>query len=219
MGPDAAATNAREHWNAVHRQRDATELSWYTTKPASSLAMFEHVAPAVTAAVLDIGGGVSHLADVLIARGHRDVTVLDISADALAVSRGRVGDDTGVHWVEADVLTWRPPRRYDVWHDRALFHFLTDPGDRARYRDVMRRAVAPGGLVIIGTFGPDGPTTCSGLPVVRYDADALAAEFADTLTVIAHAADDHMTPGGVRQRFTWIAAANKAPDRSRPHSR
>lgn len=208
---DESAINRRQHWDAVHKGRCPDELSWYTLNPAGSLAMIDRLAPPISAAILDIGGGVSHLADEMLVRGHTDVSVLDISADALAVSRQRImadrrneGAGKRVRWIDTDVLSWKPSRHYDVWHDRALFHFLNEPADRARYRDVLRRALAPAGHAIIGTFAPGGPEACSGLPVARYDVEALTDEFRDTLTVVDHGADEHLTPAGARQPFTWI---------------
>jgi trans-aconitate methyltransferase len=206
----AAAAPARRHWDDAHRLRPPTQCSWYTVRPAISLELFDELGVGIGEAILDVGGGASTLADALLARGHTDLTVLDVSPVALAIARDRLGADSRIRWIESDLLDWTPPRRYAIWHDRALFHFLTELGDRARYRDTLRQALAPGGGVVIGAFAADGPTSCSGLPVVRYTADALAAELGDNLRVVATRREEHTTPAGVIQPFTWVAARRTA---------
>jgi hypothetical protein len=154
--------------------------------------------------VIDVGGGVSRLVDSLRAHDFEDVTVLDIAGDALAEVKTRLGDGhTGVRLVEHDVLSWKPDRDYDVWHDRALFHFLVEAVDRTRYVDVTERTIRGGGVLILGTFAEDGPTHCSGLPVARYAAHDLATTF-DRFSLVWDERDDHVTPGGVVQPFTWV---------------
>jgi SAM-dependent methyltransferase len=156
-------------------------------------------------AVLDVGGGASTLAGHLVAAGYDDVTVLDVSSVALEEARARLGDPPAVTWIHHDLLSWAPPRRWDVWHDRAVLHFLVDDGDRTRYAALVRRAVRPGGAVVIGTFAEDGPTRCSGLPVRRYTAADLAAVLGD-IEVVATRREMHATPAGTVQPFTWLAA-------------
>jgi 2-polyprenyl-3-methyl-5-hydroxy-6-metoxy-1,4-benzoquinol methylase len=154
--------------------------------------------------VVDVGGGASLLVDRLLEQGVTDVTVVDIAAWALQVSRDRLGPaGASVRWLVRDVVTWRPERTFDVWHDRAVFHFLVDPADRAAYRRTMYAALAPTGSVVIGTFADDGPSHCSGLPVACYSPEQLAAEFPD-LRVVGTQREEHHTPTGGVQPFTWL---------------
>jgi len=155
------------------------------------------------ASVVDVGGGASSLVDVLVERGFR-VTVLDVADAALEVSRQRLGDAaSAVNWQTADITQWQPDQRYDVWHDRAVFHFLTDPKDRARYLDALKAGLQPSGAAIFATFAEDGPERCSGLPVQRYSANELAAELGSGFTLVHHARETHHTPWGSDQSFTW----------------
>jgi trans-aconitate methyltransferase len=175
-----------------------------------SLRLVEQLPIQREAAIVDIGAGDSTLVDALLARGHQDLTVLDVAPQALDRARSRLivaGQLMGtaiVRWEVADVLTWRTARRYRLWHDRAVFHFLTEAADRVTYRDLAASAVAPGGFLIVATFALDGPTRCSGLPVARYGPAELADAFAPHFT--AHLADDerHHTPWGAEQHFTWL---------------
>jgi hypothetical protein len=199
-------TTPSDHWRGVYATRPSTELSWYERDPAVSVRLIETFAPPPPrcAAVIDIGGGASRLVDSLRARDFEDVTVLDVAGEALAGVRARLGDAPGsVRLVEHDVLSWKPDRDYDVWHDRALFHFLVEPADRKRYVDVTERTIRAGGVLILGTFAEDGPDHCSGLPVARYAAHDLAAIF-EKFSLVWDERDDHVTPGGVVQPFTWV---------------
>ena len=164
------------HWQNVYQTKGERDVSWFQESPAISLDLIRASGIGGDATIVDIGGGTSRLVDALIAEGFKSITVLDLSDKALATSRARLGA-SGAHvgWVAADVTTWQPVQTYDLWHDRAAFHFLTEPGDQAAYADCVRKAVRPGGHVIIGTFAPDGPERCSGLPVVRHDAGSLGA--------------------------------------------
>jgi trans-aconitate methyltransferase len=154
--------------------------------------------------IIDIGGGASVLADELLDAGFADVSVLDIAGQGLTASKSRLGDHAReVHWIVSDVLTWTPPRTYGLWHDRAVFHFLTEPEDRAKYRSVLQRAVRPGGAVIMATFAPEGPERCSGLPVQRWSAEGLAAELGAEFELVQSAREEHETPMGAVQAFTW----------------
>jgi SAM-dependent methyltransferase len=155
--------------------------------------------------VLDVGGGASLLADNLVRRGFSDVTVLDISGYALDASRRRMGTGANVTFVQADLLAWRPSRSYDLWHDRAAFHFLVADEDRETYVRTLREAVAPGGLVILATFAPDGPPTCSGRPVLRYSIDGLTTILGETFDRLESLREEHITPGGSIQPFSWVA--------------
>lgn len=193
------------HWDDRYRTAGADQVSWYAPAATVSLELVDALGVGPDTAVIDIGGGASHLVDHLVARGFGDVTVLDVSAEALDVAAARVGAGTAT-WVRTDLLTWVPERRYGLWHDRAVLHFLTEPTDRARYRSILEASVVPGGAVIVATFAPDGPETCSGLPVVRYDPAGLAAVLGERFEVTADRREDHVTPAGGIQPFTWIAA-------------
>jgi SAM-dependent methyltransferase len=177
-GENPAAVNPGSHWDSVYRSKRPDQVSWYRPHLETSLRLIERAAPGRGARILDVGGGESTLVDDLLARGYRHVSVLDVSSAALEVARERLGADADkVTWLCGDVTTCAFTRQYDVWHDRAVFHFLTRPGDRTAYVRQVARAVKPGGHVIVATFGPAGPAQCSGLEVVRYDADALHDEF------------------------------------------
>lgn len=197
--------HAKEHWEKVYASRAASELSWFQPHAERSLAHIRAAGVSPSARIIDVGGGASTLVDDLLDAGYGDITVLDLSANALAVARARLGSRAeGVCWLEADVLTAEfPEHRYDVWHDRAVFHFLTAASDRRTYVRQVLRAVRPGGLVIVATFATDGPSQCSGLDVVRYDADGLHAEFGAPFTLLAHTAEAHQTPAGRVQQFIY----------------
>jgi SAM-dependent methyltransferase len=180
-------------------------VSWYQPVPVVSLELIDTLEVRRDAAVLDVGGGGSHLADELVARGFTDLTVVDLSEAALDATRGRLPADAPVRCVQVDVLEWTPDRRFELWHDRAVFHFLVDERDRRRYLGAVRDALSPGGAVVVGTFAPDGPPTCSGLPVDRYSPDELAAELGEPFEVVAVRREEHVTPRGVVQPFTWVA--------------
>jgi 2-polyprenyl-3-methyl-5-hydroxy-6-metoxy-1,4-benzoquinol methylase len=180
-------------------------VSWYEREPETSLRLIESTASGTDLEVIDVGGGASLLVERLLARGFSDVTVLDVSQHVLDEVRSRLGERAPrVQLVCADVLAWVPRRRYDIWHDRALLHFLTDPAERDRYVEVVEQAVRDHGTLVVGTFADDGPTECSGLPVVRYSADELASLFSGSFVLVAHERDEHVTPGGVVQPLTWV---------------
>jgi trans-aconitate methyltransferase len=156
------------------------------------------------AGIIDIGGGASVLVDELLAAGFRDVTVLDIAAPALAISQARLGAlARDVNWITADVLSWRAPRSFALWHDRAVFHFLTGESERAAYRAVLENALQPGGHAVFATFAPDGPERCSGLPVQRWSPEALASQLGAGFQLMQSAREQHATPGGAIQNFIW----------------
>jgi SAM-dependent methyltransferase len=193
-----------EHWDERYRSVGSTAVSWYEATPTVSLALLDRLGVTAVESVIDVGGGASVFVDHLLARGHRDVAVLDLSKVALDEARTRLGDADSVSWIEADLLNWDPPRRWDVWHDRAVLHFLVDDDDRATYVEVMRRAVAPDGSFVIGTFAEDGPTECSSLPVRRQSADELIGLLGD-VEVVERRRHKHHTPGGADQSFNWVA--------------
>lgn len=195
----------REHWEGVYSSRPETGLSWFQEHSELSLGLIRRTGVGLDGAIIDVGGGASRLVDDLVAEGHSDLTVLDVSASALALARERLGSKAAaVSWVEADITTVElPEHRFDLWHDRAVFHFLTDPGDRDRYVRLVRRSVKQSGHVIVATFGPDGPLRCSGLPVVRYSPDQLHDEFGPAFRLVEHASETHRTPFGTEQRFIY----------------
>ena len=197
--------DARQHWEQVYRTKQPNEVSWYAPHLETSLRLIEGAAPSRDAAIVDVGGGEATLVDDLLDRGYRHLSILDVSATALDVARARLGERAGaVDWLRGDVATFPFPRcHFDVWHDRAVFHFLTDPKDRAAYVGQVARAVKPGGHVIVATFGPEGPTKCSGLDVVRYGPDALHDEFGPSFRVLEHLTEMHQTPTGATQQFTY----------------
>jgi hypothetical protein len=156
------------------------------------------------ASIIDIGGGESRLVDRLLDAGYSDVTVLDLSANAIAATKKRVGSlAERAQWIVADITEWRPQRNYRLWHDRAVLHFLTEPADRAAYVSALRAATAPGSCVVISTFALDGPEKCSGLPVVRYSAETLADELGGDFRLVDTQREDHETPWGTVQRFQF----------------
>ena len=194
------------HWDDRYRTIGGEAVSWYEAEPRLSLDLLELVGAGPERSVIDVGGGASFLTQALQRRGFGDLAVLDVSSEALDAARTRVDRPEGVTWVHADVLTWSPTRRWAVWHDRAVFHFLTEPDERAAYRDQLRRAVEPGGSVIIATFAEGGPPTCSGLQVRRYRPDQLVTELGTGFTELGQGTMDHLTPKGTIQPFTWVAA-------------
>lgn len=195
----------KQHWETVHQAKAPTEVSWYQEHAARSMDFIRRTGVAKAGRIIDVGGGVSTLVDDLLAAGYTDVTVLDISAAALDVARSRLGAAAArVTWIEADVLhADLQAAYYELWHDRAVFHFLTDPADRDRYVDCAHRAVKPGGHVIVATFASDGPTQCSGLEVVRYDPESLHDAFGDEFRLVESAEETHVTPAGREQHFVY----------------
>ena len=200
------------HWDEVYGSRGETGVSWFQPRPAVSLELVEVLGIPRDAAVIDVGGGASSLVDQLVGQGYCDVSLLDVSRAALEATRQRLDDDTRITLLEEDVLTWQPQRRFDLWHDRAAFHFLVDDDDRDKYLATLRSVLQPGGAVIIATFASDGPEFCSGLRVSRYSADSLESVLGSPFVVVATRREEHTTPGGAVQPFTWVAARATAPD-------
>lgn len=203
---------AKTHWEEVYAQRTPDSVSWFQPHAEHSLELIAHAGLARDAAIIDVGGGASTLVDDLLARGYHDLTVLDLSAAALAVAQARLGDDARqVSWVEADITAVDlPSQRYDLWHDRAVFHFLTDAAQRHAYVERVLQSVKPGGHVIVATFAEDGPDRCSGLPVMRYGAETLHAEFGAPFELLEHSRETHHTPGGVVQQFVYCYCRRSA---------
>jgi trans-aconitate methyltransferase len=196
--------SAAEHWDRTYLAGETTR-SWFQAEPLASLRVLDAVGVASTASVIDVGGGTSRLVDALVARGHTDLAVLDVSEEAVDVARKRLGGCVGVQWLVEDVLVWAPRRRWDVWHDRAVLHFFTTPGERERYLRALARATTEGSVAVVATFAPDGPRSCSGLPVARYDAAQLADLLGRDWTQVMEDREDHVTPDGSKQPFTWAA--------------
>jgi rhodanese-related sulfurtransferase/SAM-dependent methyltransferase len=208
----ARATARRRHWDRRYADAGATRVSWYQPEPAMSLALVDRLRVPKAAPVIDVGGGASLLVDELLARGYLDLSVLDVSSTALEIAHKRLGHAAPVLWICEDIMTWQPERRYALWHDRAVFHFLTDRAEKVRYMNVMRQALGPGGALVMATFAADGPERCSGLPVARYDASDLEL-LLDGFTVVESSREEHLTPGGAVQPFTWIAAKRRPVER------
>jgi SAM-dependent methyltransferase len=195
----------KSYWEEIYRNKRPTQVSWYQPHALRSLDLIRRVSPPPNGAIIDVGAGASTLIDDLLDAGYHDLTVLDLSGTALAEARTRLGTRAdGVRWIEADILNARLPEAgYSVWHDRAVFHFLTAPADRARYTAQVRGAVRAGGFVLVASFADDGPTRCSGLQVERYSPEALHAEFGAPFRLLASEREEHMTPKGVRQAFIY----------------
>ena len=195
---------SRSHWEDVYATKAETAVSWYQRHPVRSLQMIATAAPDRTVPVIDIGGGASTLVDDLLAEGFGDITVLDVAEAALAKSRARLGAAAGkVSWIVADITQWTPPRHYRVWHDRAVFHFLTDSAGQNAYVAALEAATEPGATAIMATFALDGPEKCSGLPVQRYSPQTLAARLGRSFRLIDEAREAHRTPGGSEQHFSY----------------
>ena len=196
---------SRKHWENVYSTKPADAVSWYQEHASCSLELIRNTGIPLDASIIDVGGGASTLADDLVAAGYSDVSVLDLSGAALAAARNRLGRNSGkVTWIEADITRVElPAHKYGVWHDRAVFHFLTGAMDRAAYVDAVLRLVRPGGHVIVATFAEDGPLQCSGLPVMRYSADGLHAEFGEPFMLLEHRKEAHRTPWGTVQQFVY----------------
>lgn len=196
---------SKNHWETVYGTKAPAEVSWFQEHAELSLKLIQDAHIHTTAAIIDVGGGASVFVDDLLAHGYEHVTVLDISGAALVTARARLGDRADkVRWLESDILGAELPHHgYDVWHDRAVFHFLTSPEERQAYVETVLRAVKPGGLVLVATFAEDGPTECSGLPVMRYSADELHDEFGEPFLLMGHEKESHTTPAGKVQQFVY----------------
>jgi trans-aconitate methyltransferase len=192
------------HWESVYSSKSVDEVSWHQAVPAPSLELAEAAGVGESTAVIDVGGGTARFVDCLLDLGLRDLTVLDLSSQALATAKARLGARASeVRWITADITRWAPDRQYDLWHDRAVFHFLTEAEDRAAYVACLTRALAPGGHAIIATFAPDGPDRCSGLPVVRYSPESLAQTLGTDFRLIIAQPHRHATPSGASQSFQF----------------
>ena len=196
---------ASDHWENVYRSKNFDAVSWYAPHLGESLRLIEQLCPDKTAAIVDIGGGESSLVDDLLQRHYLDVSVLDISGTAIEFTKRRLGaKSTQVSWHVGDITQYDfGAKKFDLWHDRAVFHFLIDPAARQSYVELVRRSVKPGGYVLIATFGPSGPLQCSGLNVVRYDEQGLHHEFGDGFKLLGSELEQHHTPMGTDQQFLY----------------
>jgi len=192
------------HWEKDYVNKAADTVSWFQPSPKPSLEALERITPNHASGFVDVGGGASNLVDALLERDWRDLTVLDIAQPALDVARARLrgrGDD--VRWIATDIATWRPQRTYAIWHDRAVFHFLTEAADRRGYKAALEQGLAVGGHLILATFAIGGPERCSGLPILQYDAETLSSELGSAFSLLESWREDHVTPGGGVQAFNW----------------
>jgi len=196
---------SKQHWEKVYETKSADAVSWFQPHAESSLGFIHATGVGKDAAIIDVGGGASTLVDDLVAEGYGDLTVLDLSAAALGAARQRLGaQQDKVSWIEADIIEVElPENRYDVWHDRAVFHFLTSAEEREAYVRRVFQSVKPGGHVIVATFAEDGPEKCSGLPVRRYSPDGLHDEFGEAFALLKHQKEEHRTPSGSVQQFVY----------------
>jgi SAM-dependent methyltransferase len=197
--------NRKTHWERIHTEKEPQDLTWHQESPTVAVQLLESAGATLQSPVIDVGGGTARFVDHLVTSGYEDVTVLDVSSVALDYSRKRLGRASErVQWIVADVLDAEFPQTYEIWHDRAVFHFLTDPGERRRYANKLYDALTLGGHAIIATFAEDGPERCSGLPCVRYSPKALHAELgADKFRLVDSARETHTTPRGQEQRFQY----------------
>ena len=201
----------QSHWENVYTTKGENEVSWYQQSPAPSFELIMQAGATHASAIIDIGGGASRLVDHLVDHGFEDITVLDLSAAALEAARRRLESRADrVHWVVADATAWEPVKAYDIWHDRAAFHFLTDENDRAAYIARLARGVKAGGHAIIGTFALDGPEKCSGLPVARYDSASLTLALGSEFRLVDTRRHEHATPWGSRQMFQFSVFRREA---------
>jgi SAM-dependent methyltransferase len=197
-------SSRQAHWDNVYTSRGEKDVGWYQDRATPSLELIALTGLSGDAEIIDIGGGASRLVDDLLLANFGRLTVLDLSAAALDTARQRLGESAAsVKWVVADVTTWEPSQTYALWHDRAAFHFITERADQSAYIERLKRAVKPAGFAIIGTFAPDGPERCSGLPIVRHDAASLAGLLGHEFELIDARRHEHTTPWGAVQRFQF----------------
>jgi SAM-dependent methyltransferase len=208
-------TATQNHWQRVYDRREPGEMSWYEPAAEISLALIQEAQLPADAAIIDAGGGTSKLASQLLEAGYTDITVADISPQALQRAQLELTDIERIHWVQADLRSHNFGRRYDLWHDRAVFHFMVDPTDREHYLATLRASLLPGGHLILATFGPDGPTRCSGLHVTRYSTDQLAALLRPEFKLVSSQQTEHTTPSGATQQFIHVHLRRYASDPDR----
>lgn len=198
-------TSTKRHWEAVYSGKSPVEVSWYQKEPTLSLRLIKNSRVGKDEPIIDVGGGASLLIDWLIAEGYQRPAMLDISAKAMAIAKARLGERANaVEWFEADITQFSAPHSFSLWHDRAVFHFLVDQGDRKKYVEVLKRTLRPGGYLIIAAFAIGGPIKCSGLDVVQYDAQKLLHELGEGFEFKEEVGEDHITPSGKVQQFCYF---------------
>jgi len=198
------ADERTSHWESVYSTKTETDVSWFQESPGISIEIIDALWGGKPADFIDVGGGASRLADALVVHPGFKVTVLDLSQAALDAARQRIGANAAdISWIVADITRWQPADQFDIWHDRAALHFLTNADDREKYVRTLGSALRIGGVAIIGTFAPDGPEKCSGLPVMRHDSASLAAMFGDAFELIDSQPHEHQTPWGSVQKFQF----------------
>lgn len=196
--------NRKDHWEQVYSQKKSTEVSWYQQHPERSLELIKATGADMSAHIIDIGGGASTLVDYMLDAGYQNLAVLDISHGAIEQARSRLGNRANkVIWIEQDITRFSSDQPYDVWHDRAVFHFLTDVNDRASYVRTMSRLLKPGSHAIIATFDLNGPEKCSGLDIVRYSPETISAVLGDSFQLVDTSTEEHVTPNGSLQSFVY----------------
>ncbi len=199
-----SASERQAHWQTVYQSKGEAQVSWTQLDPQPSLGLIEKFERDRSASIVDIGGGASRLVDALLAHGFGAITVLDLSDAALQSAKARLGEQgASVRWIAADATSWQPPQAFDIWHDRAAFHFLVEENDRAAYIDRLHAGVKAGGYAIIATFAPDGPEKCSGLPVQRYSPESLSKTIGSAFDLVEHRDHRHVTPWGAAQSFQF----------------
>ncbi len=200
----------KRHWDKVYEGKSPLDVSWFQAEPVRSLGLIQNSGIGKDGFVIDVGGGASVLVDALLAAGYARVAVLDISAGALEAARGRLGERAGeVEWLEADITAFNPPHSYALWHDRAVFHFLTEKADRENYVQALKKAVPPGGHIVIAAFAVGGPQQCSGLDIVQYDAAKLRRELGEGFELAEEMQELHVTPAGGQQQFSYFRLVRK----------
>jgi 2-polyprenyl-3-methyl-5-hydroxy-6-metoxy-1,4-benzoquinol methylase len=199
------SSERKAHWQKVYEGKSPTEVSWFQTEPVISLELIHSCIPEADQPLIDVGGGASVLVDRLVQAGYSRISVLDISSTALAAARARLGASaTQVEWIETDITGFRPHHEYALWHDRAVFHFLTEPEDRIQYIKTLNKAVKPGGYVVIAAFAIGGPEMCSGLPIIQYDAEKLLTEIGGGFQLLEERTELHLTPANKTQKFAYF---------------
>jgi len=197
--------NRKTHWESIYTDKSPLEVSWFQKEPRLSLQLITNTGLSTEAAIIDIGGGASVLIDHLFEHGFRHLAVLDISGTALSHAKQRLGSTAEqIEWFETDVTTFVPPHPFDIWHDRAVLHFLTDATDRKHYVETLKQTLKLGGRLILAAFAIGGPTRCSGLEIVQYDADKLAREFGEDFTLVEQVSEIHVTPTNHEQLFAYF---------------
>ena len=200
----------KDHWESVYKDISPIEVSWYQKEPTISLSLIRNLPLGKVENIIDVGGGASTLADYLLEDGFKNITVLDLSSNALALARKRLGAKAGlINWKVEDVTNHLPEQNYSLWHDRAVFHFLTEKNDREKYKKVLEASIRDGGYVIIAAFSIGGPKQCSDLDIVQYDAEKLQKELGNSFKLIEELSERHITPGGKEQLFGYYLFARK----------